>query len=210
MSNFKIYLQKAQGYDIDTAEIVSVNESFKSYLQKINEELSRGKVEEVNKINSKKTTQELKYDANFKLLESNQYLELIYYPVSQKLNVSLRDNEVKPGLPTEGKFSREFKIPLSNFKDAKINDKTVVSGQNGGTDKDNFKGSLSKEILQNTIKNYIMSALSLDADIEIGSDIFISSSITEAKIENIKRIDTANKISFTVKQINSDKLKTAA
>ena len=34
MSNFKIYLQKAQGYDIDTAEIVSVNESFKSYLQK--------------------------------------------------------------------------------------------------------------------------------------------------------------------------------
>ena len=210
MSNFKIYLQKAQGYDIDTAEIVSVNESFKSYLQKINEELSRGKVEEVNKINSKKTTQELKYDANFKLLESNQYLELIYYPVSQKLNVSLRDNEVKPGLPTEGKFSREFKIPLSNFKDAKINDKTVVSGQNGGTDKDNFKGSLSKEILQNTIKNYIMSALSLDADIEIGSDIFISSSITEAKIENIKRIDTANKISFTVKQINSDKLKTVA
>lgn len=125
MSNFKIYLEKAQGKKIDINEIVSVNENFRNYMQKIY------RIDEFN-TNTTKTAPSTKatvartetpiekFQNRLTKASNKLFLDFMVYMNTKKLDISLKDISQLSSSNTGNNFqidinNETFKIYKNNI-----------------------------------------------------------------------------------------------
>lgn len=173
MSNFKLYLEKAQGENIDFNQIVSVNENFKSYLQNIFYEKKLG-------------------NANFDYLKKNieqLLIDLYFLPETKKLRIVLNKSSV---------FFGEYPLPENKEKPLLVDgvkktyaeltaDRQANKGNNSlENSKSKITVTIPKQILVDNLKIFFQNIFKMKINISgIDSDVVFDNQKIELKIESI-------------------------
>ena len=216
MSNFKLYLEKAQGKNIDVKEIVSLNENFKSYLQKkyiIQEKLDEKSLDLITK-NPKPYIEKIK-----KYISNNKYIDfIIRLNPNKQIEISFKTDETIKNTKTGNEYV--INITDDNFNEIyQIKEKEKIklnldsakeiigkSGQNVANLNSDFSASnlfyqIKQTSLYKFLQEYFLQIHKVHANFNGVGDILISNNKVELVIE---KIDTGeNDTGIKVKRIDN-------
>jgi len=225
MSNFKIYLEKVQGNHeakIETSNFL--NENFRNYMEKVFYMELTGTPEKTSLKNTnfsnpnievkdeKETDEEIQKNNEIKRSNSdillNKYIDIIIYPKSQKIGVSLKDEtELKKSVGQYALTSTNSNLTLDLLKGAK---NFILEGKSFANSLDDFKKAaettsitavgptanensvkvtISNTIIKNILEKYFSAIKSTFGAVIIKTvpeEIIISNKTVELQITDVK------------------------